>query len=117
MRRQAAGLRALQDSSGLWHTVVTRPDFYLETSGTALIGYGLAEGTRAGWLPDPADAGAARAALVGVWESVTAEGEVTGVSGPTGPMQDEALYNGIPHDAPQRYGQGVALLICSPVGD
>jgi unsaturated rhamnogalacturonyl hydrolase len=117
MRRQAAGLRPLQDSSGLWHTVVTRPDFYLEISGAALIGYGLIQGVHEGWLTDAGDAAAARAAFYGVWNAVAADGAVSSVSAPTGPMQDEELYDGIPHDALQRYGQGVALLICSPSGN
>jgi unsaturated rhamnogalacturonyl hydrolase len=117
MRRQATGLRPLQDSGGLWHTVVTRPDFYLETSGTALIGYGLLQGVHAGWLTDAGDARAAHAALGGVWKAVAADGTVNGVSAPTGPMRNEEWYDGIPHDAPQRYGQGVALLIGSPLGD
>ena len=96
MRRHTAGLRPLQDAGGLWRTVVNRPDFYLESSGAALIGYALAEGAARGWLTDARDADAARAASAAVWRMVAADGAVSGVSAPTGPMQDEALYNGIP---------------------
>lgn len=41
---QAQALAALQDDSGLWRTVVNRPDFYLESSGSAGITYGLFQG-------------------------------------------------------------------------
>ena len=58
MRRHTAGLRPLQDAGGLWRTVVNRPDFYLESSGAALIGYALAEGATRGWLTDARDADA-----------------------------------------------------------
>jgi rhamnogalacturonyl hydrolase YesR len=50
MQKQVAGLVRLQDASGLWHTVLTRSDSYLETSASALIGYALRRGVQEGWL-------------------------------------------------------------------
>ena len=32
MQKRVEGLKPLQDASGLWHTVLTQPDSYLETS-------------------------------------------------------------------------------------
>ena len=111
MRKQAAGLRPLQDTSGLWHTVLTRSDFYLETSASALIGYALKRGILEDWLGEDAYATVAQAATLGVWRQVLADGSVTNVSAPTWPMLTEEEYNDRPHDALQLYGQGVALLL------
>jgi len=113
MRKQAAGLGPLQDESGLWHTVLTRSDSYLETSGSALIGYALKRGVEEGWLDGDAYAATGQAAVLGVWRQVLADGSVTNVSAPTWPMLTEEEYNAIPHDMLQLYGQGVVLLLGS----
>jgi len=114
MQKQVAGLRPLQDASGLWHTVLTRPDSYQETSGSALIGYAFKRGIQEDWLDEDAYAAVAQAATLGVWRQVLADGTVTNVSGPTWPMLTEEEYNDRPHDSFQLYGQGVALLLESP---
>jgi len=126
MQKQAAGLRPLQDASGLWHTVLTRSDSYLETSASALIGYAFKRGIQEDWLDEDAYAAAppsspptlggkeGEAAILGVWRQVLADGTVTNVSGPTWPMLTEEEYNARPHDSLQLYGQGVALLLESP---
>ncbi|HLF24922.1 MAG TPA: glycoside hydrolase family 88 protein [Anaerolineae bacterium] len=116
MQKQASGLVGLQDANGLWHTVVTRPSSYLETSGSALIGYAFKRGAQAGWLDMNLYSGAARAAALGVWRKTLADGAVTDVSAPTGPMLNESDYDAVPHSVIQLYGQGVALLLESPSG-
>ncbi len=117
MQKQAAGLRPLQDASGLWHTVLTQSDSYLETSASALIGYAFKRGIQEGWLDEYAYAAVAQAATLGVWRQVLADGTVTNVSGPTWPMLTEGEYNARPYDSLQLYGQGVALLLESPSRD
>ena len=114
MQKQAAALRTLQDASGLWHTVVTRSDFYVESSATALIGYALKRGVRQGWLDTGAYLPVVRAAQIGVWRKVQIDGTVTYVSAPTGPMLNDVDYNAIPYASMQLYGQGVGLLLESP---
>jgi len=123
MQKQAAGLRPLQDASGLWHTVLTRSDSYLETSASALIGYAFKRGIQEEWLDEDAYAAApplspptlggkeGEAASLGVWRQVQADGTVTNVSGPTWPMLTWEEYNARPHGSLQLYGQGVALLL------
>jgi unsaturated rhamnogalacturonyl hydrolase len=109
VQRQALALAAQQDGSGLWHTVVDRPDFYQETSGTAGILYGLACGRRGGWLPDTL-ATHVTAARLALWREVTPAGVLGDCSAPTAPMANAADYNAIPHDSLQLYGQGLALM-------
>lgn len=108
----AQALDALQHSGGLWHTVVTRPDFYLESAGSAGIGYGLRSGVQQGWLSS-GFAESAKTAWLGLWQKVTADGTLTDVSATTGPMPQEEHYNAIPHDAMELYGQGMGLLFFS----
>ena len=108
----AQSLDTQQHSSGLWHTVVNRPDFYLESSGSAGIGYGLRCGVQRGWLSPDYDE-SARTAWLGLWQKVAADGTLTDVSAPTGPMAQEEAYNAIPHDAMQLYGQGMGVLLFS----
>jgi unsaturated rhamnogalacturonyl hydrolase len=115
-QRQAAALRPLQDSSGLWHTVVTRSDFYTETSASALIGFAFQVGAEVGWLDSADYAPAGRAASAGVWGQVLPDGTVANVSSPTGPMANDTDYNAIPHDQLQLYGQGLTLLLDKPFG-
>ncbi len=113
LQRHAAALIKTQDpESGLWHTVLTRDDFYLEVSATSLIGYGLKAATHHGWLNSQYKP-YAEAATLGVWTYVTADGTVHQVSSPTWPMTEEA-YNQLPYTESQSYGQGVALLLLSP---
>ena len=46
-------------------------------------------------------------------QKISADGTLTDVSAPTGPMEDEEAYNAISHDAMQLYGQGMGLLFLS----
>jgi len=110
---QAEALAGCQADDGLWHTVVDRPMFYLESSGSAGIAYGLLRGVQAGWLPSHLEANA-RAAEMALWRKVSSNGTLTDVSGPTGPMRHEAGYDAIPHETMQLYGQGMGLLALSP---
>ena len=44
------GVLALQDSDGLWHQVLNRPDSYQETSCTGMFMLGLCRGIKHGWI-------------------------------------------------------------------
>jgi unsaturated rhamnogalacturonyl hydrolase len=111
--RQAQALIAGQAPNGMWHTIVTRSDFYEETSATALISAALALASTRGLfeaqLRDQMIS-AAQAGRAAVWQHVSAGGVVRGVSGPTGPMEQETAYNAIPILDFALYGQGAALL-------
>ncbi len=54
LRELAGAILPWQHESGMFYQVIDRPDAegnYLETSGTALIAYGLLKGARLGFLP------------------------------------------------------------------
>ncbi|MFQ5856598.1 MAG: glycoside hydrolase family 88 protein [Anaerolineae bacterium] len=109
--RQAEGLLPLQDPSGLWHTVVDQPEFYLETSGAAAIGYALFRGLDQGWLDPAKFNAAAQRTRQGVEDKVNWGGTVRDVSAGTGVTPTLADYNGISHHSIQSWGQGLALLL------
>ena len=115
LRAQHNGLAAWLDASGLWPTIVDRPDFYRETSGSALIGYGLRRAAAAGWLDASVVHGVVRSVQTAVWQQVGADGRVSGVSAPTGPMATQAEYAAISNAEPQLYGQGAGLLLFAPL--
>ena len=108
--RQANALVLVQEETGMWRTVVTRSDFYAETSATALIAAGLLTAVANGQV-DGAAAKAATSAELAAWRQVAVDGGVQGVSGPTGPMDQEAAYNAIPIEEFTLYGQGSVLLL------
>lgn len=115
LNAQQRGLVALQDETGLWPTIVDRPDFYREASGSALIGYGLRRAAASGWLDAGIAPDAVRSVQTGIWQLVDANGRVSGVSAPTGPMATQVEYAAIPNTEPRLYGQGAALLLFAPL--
>jgi len=114
LERQVQALAPLQDGSGLWHTVVDRSDFYLETSGALAIGYGIRQAIRDGHLSREYWGIAERVAK-GARAKVAADGTVLDVSAGTGIGPDVEYYNLIPHDQIQLWGQGLYLLFACQV--
>ncbi|WP_284642363.1 glycoside hydrolase family 88/105 protein [Paenibacillus silviterrae] len=108
-RRLMEGLVRYQQENGLWPTVMDRPDFYQETSGSAGIACGIVLGIREGLL-SPTMKGAADRAAEAVLNKIDAAGTVTGVSGGTPVMESVEAYNRIAC-YPTLYGQGLVLML------
>lgn len=108
-RRLAAGLQKYQAGNGLWHTVMDRPEFYQETSGSAGIACGLLKSMRLGLL-DASYLPTVERALDGVLQKIDADGTVTGVSGGTPIMNAIEDYNRL-SCYPTLYGQGLTLML------
>ncbi|THF78768.1 glycoside hydrolase family 88/105 protein [Cohnella fermenti] len=108
-RTLMTALGRYQLEGGLWPTVLDRPDFYTETSGSAGIACGILYGIRQGLLEPKLQAVADRA-LPAVLERIGSDGTVTGVSGGTPVLQTVEHYNEVPC-YPTLYGQGLALML------
>ena len=107
-RRQLASIVKLQDAkTGLWHTVLDAPDTYLETSGSAMFLYGMAECRRRKLL-DSDTADAMRRAWTGLCTQIAADGRVVGVSGGTAPG-DKQNYQARPLGT-YTWGTGAMLM-------
>lgn len=108
-RAQAHALCGLQDSSGLWHTLIDDPSSCLETSGSAGFAYGMLRGVRLGYLPTALREPAQRAASA-VIGRIDDSGLVQGVSYGTIVSCDLDDYRRVPL-RPTGYGQALALLM------
>ncbi len=105
----AQGLVENQGADGLWPTVLDRPDYYSETSGSAGIAAGLLSGIQLGWLKDEY-LQAVEQALQGIISHIAADGTVLQVSGGTPVLESIAAYNSVPC-YPSQYGQGLTLIL------
>lgn len=108
LNEQLDALACLQDESGMWRTVLDRPDSYLETSVTAGVAYGILKGIRLG-LVDEKFKPAAERAVAAVLANVDAEGNVLGGSSGTAVQADLEGYRTIPLQV-TAFTQGLGLL-------
>jgi len=113
LARQMNAIARLQDQSGLWHTVIDRPDSYLEASSAA--GFALAFGRAlrtglAGLDRKLAEASYARA-LGAICAKINTSGEFTGVSQQT-PPGDFDFYNSI-ETGTAPFATGVCMMALS----
>jgi len=109
--RLVQGLLNYQAENGLWHTVMDRPDFYQETSGSAGVAGGILKAVRIRLLEEDKRRYALKA-MEGVIGQINAEGAVEGVSGGTPIMPSIDAYGQLTR-YPTLYGQGLTLLMLS----
>lgn len=105
---QVAALAALQDGSGLWHTLLDDPSSYVEASATAGFAYGILKAVRKGYLGaqySPVAEQAVRAVIA----NISDDGELQQVSFGTGMGSDLDFYRDIPRTS-MPYGQAMAIL-------
>ena len=107
-QNQARALLSVQDAGGLWHTVLTNPDTYIETSGSGAITAGLLAGIRYGYL-DQDFLPAAKKAVEALLNYIGEDGTVGSVSAGTSMGMDEQHYKDI-LIRPMAYGQSLAAL-------
>ena len=106
-RAQVRALAGLQAPSGLWHTVLTDPDSYEETSGSAAFTAGILQGIRTGVL-DPCYLPVAERAVEGILANIAPDGTVLNVSAGTPIGMDADFYKNI-MIAPMAYGQSLTI--------
>lgn len=109
--RLVDGIVKYQAENGLWHTVLDRPEFYQETSGSAGNAGGIMKAVRLHLL-EPGHMARALKAMEGVITKINPEGAVEGVSGGTPIMPTIDAYGKLTR-YPTLYGQGLTLLMLS----
>ena len=107
---QADALLAVQEESGMWHTLLDDPSSYVEASATCGFAYGILKGVHTGLLEErylPA----ADTALTAILDRISEEGVLEQVSYGT-PMGRESrdFYKNIPLKQ-MPYGQVLAILL------
>lgn len=112
LQRQVDALVRLQDSTGLWHTLLDDPTSYLEVSATCGFGFGMLAGIHQGLLSSSCRE-AAMAALEPVLANISPDGVVGNVSYGT-PMgrTSKDFYKHIPLQS-MPYGSALAILFLS----
>lgn len=116
LARLVEGLMKTQDISGLWTTVLTEQETYLETSAAAGIAYGIEKGIRLGII-DSKYSFVAERGIRGVLAYLDWDGILRGVSAGTGVQSHPGEYHVIARDRLQGYGQGLLLMMLSEVPD
>lgn len=116
----AEGALSYQKSNGLWSTIMNRPNYYEETSGSAIFAYAFAKGARLGYL-DARFKQASERTMIGleryVQEITAGESKnqsdrlfsMSGISWWTIPGPDW-LYRWMPRKRDLPYGIGAYLL-------
>lgn len=108
LKAQVSALAALQDETGLWHTLLDDPDSYLEASATAGFAYGILKGVRMGLL-EREYSEVAEKAVRAIIANISDDGELQQVSFGTGMGSDLDFYRNIPRTS-MPYGQAMAIL-------
>jgi unsaturated rhamnogalacturonyl hydrolase len=71
-----AGLLKYQNQDGLWLQLIEQPDFWPETSGSAMFTFALVEGVKRGWLEPQTYGPAARKAWLALVPYVDADANI-----------------------------------------
>jgi unsaturated rhamnogalacturonyl hydrolase len=108
LHSQVRMLAKCQDSSGLWHTLITDPTSYLESSATAGFAYGIMKAVRKRYLPPEFEPVAIKA-LHAVIDNIDSNGELRNVSFGTAMGSDLEYYRNVPLTS-MPYGQSLAIL-------
>ena len=105
------GIRACQDSTGMWHQVLNESDSYLETSCTAMFLLSMARGVGKGWLDKEAYLPCIKKAWTALLQhSVDAVGDVYGVCLGSGCAKDSSYYKQLPAKKNDDHGTGIVMM-------
>lgn len=107
--RQIVGVSRYQDTSGLWHQVLDKPDSYLESSCTAMFVYSIAKAVNKGWI-DPRYMSIAKNGWQGLNAKIQADGQVQDICIGTGISEDIKFYYDRPVKLNDIHGLGAIML-------
>jgi rhamnogalacturonyl hydrolase YesR len=102
-------LKSFQAESGMWRQLIDAPEFWPETSGTAMFAYAMITGVKRGWLPAGEYGPVARKAWLALVSSIDENGDVTEVCVGTNKLNDRQYYYDRPRIAGDYHGQAPVL--------
>ena len=107
--RQIIGFSRYQDTSGMWHQLVDKPESYLESSVTAMYVYTVAKAVNEGWINKRFIAIAQRG-----WDAlakkITADGQIPDICIGTSVEEDISYYFNRPRELNDSHGLGAFLM-------
>jgi rhamnogalacturonyl hydrolase YesR len=98
--KMMGSLKNYQRPGGMWNQLIDEPDFWAETSATAMFTYGFIIGVQEGWLNAAEYAPAAKKAWIAMSSYIDQRNNVTEVCIGTGKKNDKQHY----HDRPRNPG-------------
>ena len=107
--RQILGFSRYQDSTGMWHQVLDKPDSYMESSVTAMFIYTVAHAVNKGYI-SPHYLSIALNGWDGLARHVTADGQLTDICIGTNVEENIRFYYARPRETNDIHGLGAFLL-------
>ena len=108
-RKMMKSLLKYRNDEGLWNQLIDQPDFWTETSGSAMFTYAFIRGVKEGWLPAKTYAPAARKAWLALVPYINENNDVTNICVGTGKKNDFNYYLDRPKMTGDYHGQGPYL--------
>ena len=108
-KKMMATLLIHQAEDGMWRQVIDDPEFWKETSSTAMFTYAMITGVKNGWLDEKTYGAAARKAWLSLVTYIDAEGNVTEVCEGTGTSDDRSHYMNRKRNTGDFHGQAPVL--------
>lgn len=102
-------LKKYQRPNGMWNQLINEPDFWEETSGSAMFAYGFIVGVKQGWLDAKEYGAAARKAWEALIPYIDERNNVTEICIGTGKKNDKQYYYDRPRNAGDFHGQAPYL--------
>jgi rhamnogalacturonyl hydrolase YesR len=102
-----------QGNDGMWRQLIDRPDFWPETSGSAMFTFAMVTGVNNGWLRDKAYSKAARKGWLGLVTYLNANNDLRNVCEGTNKKNDLEYYRARRRNTGDLHGQGPLLWTAS----
>ena len=102
-------LKSFQAESGMWNQLIDAPEFWAETSGTAMFTYAMITGVKRGWLNADEYGPVARKAWLALVPYINTDGDVTEVCEGTGKRNDRQYYYDRPRIVGDYHGQAPVI--------
>ena len=102
-------LKKYVNKDGLWNQLIDQPDFWTETSGSAMFAYAMILGVQNGWLDKEEFAPVARRAWLGLCNYIDDKNDLTEVCIGTGKKNSKQYYMDRPRIAGDYHGQAPIL--------
>jgi rhamnogalacturonyl hydrolase YesR len=107
--RMMATLLEHQAEDGMWRQVIDDPEFWKESSSTAMFTYAMITGVKNGWLEEKTYGAAARKAWLSLVRYINTEDNVTEVCEGTGTSDNRAHYMNRKRNIGDFHGQAPML--------
>jgi rhamnogalacturonyl hydrolase YesR len=102
-------LKTFQSESGMWNQLIDAPEFWAETSGTAMFAYSMITGVKRNWLPAEEYGPVARKAWLALVSHIDDKGDVAEVCVGTNKLNDRQYYYDRPRVTGDYHGQAPVL--------